>query len=113
MALRSPPFVKASPGGEHASQTPRAVALAVEPGEKVPNVAVDDLLERFPIGKRHKLIEIPTISRKGMPRVTTVDFKMFEPGRDGIGHKWRRLQEYSGDSGIVSGAQVCACRFET
>jgi hypothetical protein len=31
-----------------------------------------------------------------MSGVTTVDFKMFEPGRDGIGHGWRRIQEYLG-----------------
>jgi hypothetical protein len=43
-----------------------------------------------------------------VPGVTTVDFKMFEPGRDGIGHRWRRFQE---NSGVVSGAQVCAGRF--
>jgi hypothetical protein len=33
----------------------------MESGEKVPNVAVDDLLKGFPIGKGHKLIQIATI----------------------------------------------------
>jgi hypothetical protein len=65
------------------------VPLAVQTGKKMPNVSVDELVERLAVGKRDELLEVTPIGREGMSGVTTIDFEVFKPSRDRIGRVWQ------------------------
>jgi len=61
----------------------------------MPDVAVDQLFKRLAVRERDKLLQVAPIGRESMSGVTTVDFEVFEPGRDGIGHRLVPIQESS------------------
>jgi hypothetical protein len=64
--------------------------LAVQTGKKMPDVSVNELVERLAVCKCDELFEVSPIGRKRMYGVTTVDFEVFKPSRYRVIWVWQR-----------------------